>query len=116
MGLLLGGGGEAVCGGRAADDPARIYGGGDLSGQGFCGVADCAGGGVCESVDGAAGTAKSVARRVADSGGYCRRAVLRVAGAGHVAGKERNAKETFAMVTDFVPFVVLGVFVVKSLM
>ena len=39
-----------------------------------------------------------------------------LAGAGHVAGKERNAKETFAMITDFVPFVVLGVFVVKSLM
>jgi len=38
-----------------------------------------------------------------------------LAGAGHVAGKERNAKETFAMVSDFVPFVVLGVFVVKSL-
>jgi hypothetical protein len=38
-----------------------------------------------------------------------------LAGAGHLAGKERNAKRTFAMVSDFVPFVVLGVFVVKSL-
>ena len=38
-----------------------------------------------------------------------------LAGAGHLAGKERNAKETFAMITDFVPFVVLGVFVAESL-
>ena len=38
-----------------------------------------------------------------------------LAGVGHLGGKERNAKETFAMVTDFVPFVVLGVFVVMSL-
>jgi hypothetical protein len=44
-----------------------------------------------------------------------------LAGAGHVAGKERNAnkernaKETFAMVTDFAAFVVLGVFVAGSL-
>ena len=38
-----------------------------------------------------------------------------LAGAGHLGGKERNAKETFAMVTDFVPFGVLGVFVVMSL-
>ena len=38
-----------------------------------------------------------------------------LAGVGHLGGKERNAKETFAMVTDFVPFVVLGVFVGMSL-
>ena len=38
-----------------------------------------------------------------------------LAGVGHLGGKERNARETLAMVTDFVPFVVLGVFVVMSL-
>jgi len=38
-----------------------------------------------------------------------------LAGVGHLGGKERNEKETFAMVTDFVPFVVLGLFVVMSL-